>query len=59
MRFAVAVRKLNVTDGQTDGQTDRDRPDGGGGGIAIYPVPGLPRRAAGDNNKTYIQQIRW
>ena len=32
MRFQVTVRKLNVTDGQTDRQTD--------GGVAISPVPG-------------------
>ena len=35
MLFRVTVRKLNVTDGQTDGRTD--------GGVAISPVPGLGR----------------
>ena len=38
------MRKLNVTDGQT--QTDR-RTDGQTGGVAIYPVPGFRRH--GDN----------
>ena len=40
MRFWVTVRKLNVTDGQTDRQTD--------GGVARSPVPG-PTAPAGDN----------
>ena len=40
MRFWVTVRKLNVTDGRTDRQTD---------GVAISPVPG-PTAPAGDNN---------
>ena len=44
MRFWVIVRKLNVTDRQTDGQTD------GRGGVAISPVPG-PTAPAGDNKK--------
>ena len=39
MRFLVTVRKLNVTDGQTDRQT---------WGVAISPVPG-PTAPAGDN----------
>ena len=32
MRFRVTLRKQNVTDRQTDGQT---------GGVSIFPVPGL------------------
>ena len=41
------MRKLNVTDRQTDGRTD-GRMGGGGGGVAISPVPG-PTGPAGDN----------
>ena len=37
MRFRVTVRKLNVTDRQTDG-------GGGGGGLQYLPSPGLRRR---------------
>ena len=47
MRFLVTVRKLNVTDRQTDGRTDRrtdGQTDGRTGGVAISPVPGLRRR---------------
>ena len=44
MRFWVTVRKLNVTDGQTDRRTD-----GRTEGVAISPVPG-PTAPAGDNN---------
>ena len=42
IHFRVTVRKLNVTDARTDGQT------GGGGGVSISPVPGF--REAGDKN---------
>ena len=38
MHFRVTVRKLNVTDGQTDGRMDRRT-----GGVAISPVPVLRR----------------
>ena len=41
MRYT--VRKLNVTDGHTDGQMDR-RSDGGTGGVAISPVCGPTAR---------------
>ena len=48
------MRKLNVTDGQTDRQTD------GWVGVVISPVPGLRRRGIwpgkGDKNSSVIYQ---
>ena len=46
MRFLVTVRKLNVTDRQTDGQTDRQK-DGG----ALQYLPSRAFGAAGDNGQ--------
>ena len=46
MRFWVTVRKLNVTDRQTDGWTDRQT-DGRG---ALQYLPSRAFGAAGDNN---------
>ena len=46
MRFRVTVRKLNVTDGQTDRQTD--------GRGALQYLPSRAFGAAGDNNVTRI-----
>ena len=37
-----------MNDGQTDGQTDRDRQTGGGGGALQY-IPSQAFHAAGDN----------
>ena len=48
MRFWATVRKLNVTDGQTDGRT---------GGIAISPVPG-PTAPAGDKAMRFWVTVR-
>ena len=53
MRFRVTVRKLHVTDRQTDGWTDRRM-----GGVAISPVPGpMARREKIIENLSEIREL--
>ena len=55
MRFWVTVRKLNVTDRQTDGRTDRQT-DGWTG--ALQYLPSRAFGAAGDNNNMRMNMNR-